>query len=64
MIEAIAETAFVSSDFPVILSFENHCSKKQQERLARHCERLLGNLLLTKSIEGYPVWIIDYLFYL
>jgi phosphatidylinositol phospholipase C beta len=54
----------VTSEFPVILSFENHCSKKQQERLARHCERLLGNLLLTKSIEGYPVWIIDYLFYL
>lgn len=55
VIEAIAETAFVTSEFPVILSFENHCSKKQQERLARHCERLLGHLLLTKPIEGYPL---------
>ncbi len=55
MIEAIAETAFVTSEFPVILSFENHCSKKQQERLARHCEKILGNLLLTKPIEGYAV---------
>ncbi|CAF0707706.1 unnamed protein product [Brachionus calyciflorus] len=55
VIEAIAETAFVTSDFPVILSFENHCSKKQQERLARHCERLLGPLLLSKPIEGYPI---------
>ena len=26
VIEAIAETAFKVSDYPVILSFENHCS--------------------------------------
>ncbi len=55
VIEAIAETAFVTSEFPVILSFENHCSKKQQERLARHCEKILGNLLLTKPLDGYSV---------
>lgn len=55
VIEAIAETAFVTSDFPVILSFENHCSKKQQERLARHCEKILGNLLLSKTIDGFPL---------
>lgn len=55
VIEAIAETAFVSSEYPVILSFENHCSKKQQERLARHCEKALGNLLLTKPIDSYPL---------
>lgn len=28
VILAIAETAFVTSDFPVILSFENHCNQK------------------------------------
>lgn len=55
VIEAIAETAFVTSEFPVILSFENHCSKKQQERLARHCEKILGPLLLTKPLDGYPL---------
>jgi phosphatidylinositol phospholipase C beta len=55
VIEAIAETAFVTSDYPVILSFENHCSKKQQEKLARHCEKILGDLLLTKPIEGFSV---------
>jgi phosphatidylinositol phospholipase C beta len=55
VIEAIAETAFVTSDFPVILSFENHCSKKQQERLARHCEKALGNLLLSKAIDSHPL---------
>jgi len=26
VLEAIAETAFKASDFPLILSFENHCS--------------------------------------
>jgi phosphatidylinositol phospholipase C beta len=55
VIEAIAETAFVTSEYPVILSFENHCSKKQQEKLARHCEKILGDLLLTKPIEGFSV---------
>jgi len=39
----------------VILSFENHCSKKQQERLAKHCEKQLGNLLLSKTLDGYPL---------
>ena len=55
VIEAIAETAFVSSDYPVILSFENHCSKKQQEKLARHCEKFLGEMLLTKPLDGFPL---------
>ena len=45
----------MTSDFPVILSFENHCSKKQQEKLARHCERIFGSLLLNKPFENYPV---------
>lgn len=30
VLEAIAETAFKTSDFPVILSFENHCNPRQQ----------------------------------
>lgn len=55
VIEAIAETAFVTSEYPVILSFENHCSKKQQEKLARHCERLLGEFLLKQPIDGFPL---------
>jgi phosphatidylinositol phospholipase C beta len=55
VIEAIADSAFVTSDFPVILSFENHCSKKQQERLAKHCEKILGNLLLTKPLDTHPL---------
>lgn len=30
VLEAIAETAFKTSEFPVILSFENHCNPRQQ----------------------------------
>lgn len=30
VLEAIAECAFKTSDYPVILSFENHCNPRQQ----------------------------------
>ena len=30
VLEAIAESAFKTSDYPVILSFENHCNPRQQ----------------------------------
>lgn len=30
VLEAIAESAFKTSEYPVILSFENHCNPKQQ----------------------------------
>lgn len=30
VLEAIAESAFKTSDLPVILSFENHCNPRQQ----------------------------------
>lgn len=33
VLEAIAESAFKTSDYPVILSFENHCNPRQQVSL-------------------------------
>lgn len=42
VIYAIRDTAFVTSDYPVILSFENHCCKAQQYKLARYCDEILG----------------------
>jgi hypothetical protein len=30
VLEAIAESAFKTSEYPVILSFENHCNPRQQ----------------------------------
>lgn len=44
VIYAIRDTAFVTSDYPVILSFENHCCKSQQYKLAKYCDEILGKV--------------------
>uniref|UniRef100_A0A671MHZ7 1-phosphatidylinositol 4,5-bisphosphate phosphodiesterase n=1 Tax=Sinocyclocheilus anshuiensis TaxID=1608454 RepID=A0A671MHZ7_9TELE len=55
VIQAIKDTAFVTSEYPVILSFENHCSKTQQYKMAKYCEEIFGELLLKQPLEGFPV---------
>ncbi|XP_032830155.1 1-phosphatidylinositol 4,5-bisphosphate phosphodiesterase beta-4-like isoform X1 [Petromyzon marinus] len=55
VIQAIKETAFVTSIYPVILSFENHCSKPQQYKMARYCEEIFGDFLLKEPLEGHPL---------
>lgn len=58
VIQAIKETAFVTSDLPVILSFENHCSQKQQVKMAQYCKDIFGELLLKDTLNDYPVVIL------
>lgn len=55
VIQAIKETAFVTSEYPVILSFENHCSKPQQYKMAKYCEEIFGDFLLKLPLENYPI---------
>ncbi|XP_020282663.1 1-phosphatidylinositol 4,5-bisphosphate phosphodiesterase-like isoform X2 [Pseudomyrmex gracilis] len=55
VIYAVRDTAFVTSEYPVILSFENHCSKKQQYKLAKYCDEILGDLLLKDPLKEYPL---------
>ncbi|XP_063040749.1 1-phosphatidylinositol 4,5-bisphosphate phosphodiesterase beta-1 [Engraulis encrasicolus] len=56
VIEAIAECAFKTSPFPVILSFENHVdSPKQQAKMAEYCKSIFGDALLTETLEKYPL---------
>uniref|UniRef100_A0A5F8H761 1-phosphatidylinositol 4,5-bisphosphate phosphodiesterase n=1 Tax=Monodelphis domestica TaxID=13616 RepID=A0A5F8H761_MONDO len=55
VIQAIKETAFVTSEYPVILSFENHCSKYQQYKMSKYCEDLFGDLLLKQALESHPL---------
>lgn len=55
VIYAIKETAFITSDYPVILSFENHCSKPQQYKMARYCEEILGDLLLKRKLDNFEL---------
>ena len=40
--DAIKPYAFYASDYPLILSFENHCGKKQQDRMVEHLMSILG----------------------
>ncbi|XP_042365972.1 1-phosphatidylinositol 4,5-bisphosphate phosphodiesterase delta-1a isoform X2 [Plectropomus leopardus] len=50
VIKAIKEYAFKTSDYPVILSLENHCSVDQQKLMAHHMISILGDALLTKPL--------------
>lgn len=43
-----------TSDYPVILSLENHCSWEQQEIIVRHLTEILGDQLLTTALDGQP----------
>ncbi|KAM8947158.1 1-phosphatidylinositol 4,5-bisphosphate phosphodiesterase beta-4 isoform 2-T2 [Pelodytes ibericus] len=55
VIQAIKDTAFVTSEYPVILSFENHCSKYQQYKMSKYCEEIFGDLLLKMPLETHPL---------
>ncbi|GAB6020072.1 phospholipase c beta [Chamberlinius hualienensis] len=50
VVEAIAESAFKTSDYPVILSFENHCSPKVQAKMATYCRKIFGEYLLAEPL--------------
>ncbi|XP_021097509.1 1-phosphatidylinositol 4,5-bisphosphate phosphodiesterase beta-2 isoform X1 [Heterocephalus glaber] len=55
-IEAIAESAFKTSPYPVILSFENHVdSARQQAKMAEYCRVMFGDTLLTEPLERFPL---------
>ncbi|XP_070770198.1 1-phosphatidylinositol 4,5-bisphosphate phosphodiesterase delta-4 isoform X1 [Enoplosus armatus] len=52
IISTLKEYAFKVSDFPVILSLENHCGVEQQAVMARHLSQILGDALLTTLLDG------------
>ena len=45
--KAIGTCAFVTSDLPVILSLEMHCSQEQQRSIAQNLYQCLGDKLLS-----------------
>ncbi|KAF5902484.1 1-phosphatidylinositol 4,5-bisphosphate phosphodiesterase beta-3-like, partial [Clarias magur] len=56
VIEAIAESAFKASPYPLILSFENHVdSAVQQSKMAEYCRSIFGDALLIDPLEKYPL---------
>uniref|UniRef100_A0AAR2K2J3 Phosphoinositide phospholipase C n=1 Tax=Pygocentrus nattereri TaxID=42514 RepID=A0AAR2K2J3_PYGNA len=52
VITVIGNYAFKTSQYPVILSIENHCSVEQQRTMALHLTRILGDKLLRNTLEG------------
>uniref|UniRef100_A0A672MXZ6 Phosphoinositide phospholipase C n=1 Tax=Sinocyclocheilus grahami TaxID=75366 RepID=A0A672MXZ6_SINGR len=52
VIATIANYAFKASEYPLIVSIENHCSIEQQEVMARYFRDILGDMLLTNTVEG------------
>uniref|UniRef100_A0A8C6LZI6 Phosphoinositide phospholipase C n=1 Tax=Nothobranchius furzeri TaxID=105023 RepID=A0A8C6LZI6_NOTFU len=56
VLEAIAESAFKTSNYPVILSFENHVdSPTQQAKMAEYCKTIFGDALLINPLEKFPL---------
>uniref|UniRef100_A0A8C9TL06 1-phosphatidylinositol 4,5-bisphosphate phosphodiesterase gamma n=1 Tax=Scleropages formosus TaxID=113540 RepID=A0A8C9TL06_SCLFO len=51
VLHTIKEHAFVTSEYPVILSIEDHCSVVQQRNMATHFKKVFGDLLLTKPVD-------------
>ncbi|KAF7237630.1 1-phosphatidylinositol 4,5-bisphosphate phosphodiesterase zeta-1 [Varanus komodoensis] len=50
VIQVINKYAFLASDYPLILSLENHCSPRQQEVIADHLTGILGDQLVLSTI--------------
>ncbi|XP_029002923.1 1-phosphatidylinositol 4,5-bisphosphate phosphodiesterase delta-1a isoform X2 [Betta splendens] len=50
VIQAVKNYAFKTSNYPVILSLENHCSLEQQKRMAHYMTTILGDSLLSKPL--------------
>jgi phosphatidylinositol phospholipase C, beta len=52
-LDAIADYAFKTSDYPLILSLENRCSARLQDKLARYLKRAFGPALLDKPLTTH-----------
>uniref|UniRef100_A0A8C7Y4Y5 Phosphoinositide phospholipase C n=1 Tax=Oryzias sinensis TaxID=183150 RepID=A0A8C7Y4Y5_9TELE len=52
VISTIKEYGFRASDFPIIVSLENHCGLEQQTLMAQHLTQILGDLLQTSTLDG------------
>uniref|UniRef100_A0A8B9Q2A0 Phosphoinositide phospholipase C n=1 Tax=Apteryx owenii TaxID=8824 RepID=A0A8B9Q2A0_APTOW len=53
VVSTLGKYAFQTSEYPVILSLENHCSVEQQDVLAQQLKDILGEQLLTATTDGH-----------
>lgn len=52
VIKVIKEHAFVTSEYPVILSIEDHCTLPQQRNMAQAFVEMFGETLLTQPVDS------------
>ncbi|XP_072235364.1 1-phosphatidylinositol 4,5-bisphosphate phosphodiesterase delta-4 isoform X1 [Leuresthes tenuis] len=52
VVTAVGNYAFKVSEYPVILSIENHCSVEQQRVMAQHLNHILGDKLLKSMLDS------------
>ncbi|XP_053569744.1 1-phosphatidylinositol 4,5-bisphosphate phosphodiesterase delta-1 isoform X2 [Bombina bombina] len=52
VITEVKKYGFKTSQYPIILSLENHCSLEQQKVMANHMKSILGDMLLTAPLNG------------
>lgn len=57
VVQAISEFAFVASDYPLILSIENHCRYKPHlmQHMTNTFRTYFGDKLLSQPLDEYPV---------
>ncbi|KAJ7329224.1 hypothetical protein JRQ81_015398 [Phrynocephalus forsythii] len=51
VIQVINKHAFLVSDYPLLLSLDNHCSPKQQEVIADYLISIFGDRLVTSTVD-------------
>ena len=51
VVKVIAGNAFAVTEYPLILSIENHCSVPQQDRMAEIFKHYLSNYLITEKLD-------------
>ncbi|XP_034072783.1 1-phosphatidylinositol 4,5-bisphosphate phosphodiesterase delta-4-like [Gymnodraco acuticeps] len=52
VVTAVGNYAFKASEYPVILSIENHCGVEQQRVMAQHLNHILGDKLLKSTLDA------------
>ncbi|KRY74326.1 1-phosphatidylinositol 4,5-bisphosphate phosphodiesterase beta-3 [Trichinella pseudospiralis] len=55
VLEAIADSAFKTSSYPVILSLEIRCSLKNQQKVAEICKEIFGDRLLMEPLASNKI---------
>ena len=51
VVKTIKEHAFIASDYPLILSIEDHCSLSQQRKMANTFQEIFGDMLVAAPLD-------------